>query len=206
MLSSAIVPSRRLALPGIGFDLRVEVALDLHKALVRLLEPVGQDRRLLQERLAVRRIGRPSGEILEGIEEIIERRGDAAAGRGTGGVERRAAVNVLAQRGLAAGAGLLHGLGKAAERDLAHELAVEQVVAQLLHGEHLQPQALRPLRREHRAAVAIDHALARVVRVADVREIPAGGLDGPAMGRQRHDAGVESGEEAGHGGWGKSSE
>ena len=83
----------------------------------------------------------------------------------------------------------------------ANDLAVEEFVAELLHAQRFDAEALRALRRHDGAAVAVNHALARVAGIADVAEILAGGLDGTAMRAERIDRRIEAREETGHGCW-----
>src|SRR6478736_4838423 len=90
--------------------------------------------------------------------------------------------------------GFLLLLERAAQADLAHELAVLQHVAELLDAKRLEAEALGALGGLHRAAIAVDDALAGVVRVVDVGQVLPGRLNGAAVRVERHGAGIELGE------------
>jgi hypothetical protein len=157
-----------------------------------------EDGGFLKERLARAGIRGTRSEVLERIEEIVERRGETTGGRRTCSFERGAAVDALAKRRLRALVSLHLGLGEPAQSDFAHELPVKEAIPELLESEHFHAETLRALRRDDRAAIPVEHALTRVFRVVDVGEVLARGLDGAAVRRERHDRGVESGVEAGH--------
>jgi len=187
-------------LGDVGADLLVDVGLGLGEAGVGLVEAIDEEGGFLEEGLALADVGGAGGEALEGVEEVVEGGGEAAGGGvGAGAGDLGGAVDGLAEGGLGAGVELLLGLEAALEGDLAHDLLVEQAVAELLDAEDLDAEGLGALGGDDGAAVAEEDALAGVGGVVEVGEVLAGGLNGPALRGERLDGRAESGEEAGHG-------
>jgi hypothetical protein len=180
-------------------DLRIEIGLHLREAAVGALETIGEDRGVLEQRLARADIGGAGGEGLERSEKAIQR-GAESAGGSRGRLGAAGGADGLAEAGLGALVAGLLGVERGFERDLAHELAVDERVAELLRAEDFEPEALHAGGRHDRTAVTEDDALPGVGRVVHVRQILARSFQRAAVGVDRLHGSGETGVEAGHGG------
>jgi hypothetical protein len=113
---------------------------------------------------------------LEGIEKVSELRGDALRSAARSGSVGRL-IDTFAEGRLCLLKALLRGGVLRCQSKFAGHLIIEQGVAKLLNAYRLEAHALGSRRRLNRAAISEKHALPRIARIVDVREITAGRLN-----------------------------